>query len=183
WTHLDVTQAVYTWYQGGQAINGMELQYANESLGCDTFAGDDYGDTTKIPVLTINYVQDTTAPWTGGYVDLNNAAAYTGSPTVAVAPISSGENGAPTIWGSDWSTVNGVGSASGQTAPTFSVDTAGSQLTADTASCGAAQCYAETYFSGSTISNMNDWPTYTAAFKTDSVSNTQFGTISSANSS
>src|SRR5579859_720285 len=46
-------------------------------------------------------------------------------------------------------------------------------------SCGSASCWAQTFFTHTL--NINNWPTFTAAFKTDTINNFHFGVISKDN--
>ena len=62
WWQVDVTPAVYDWWENGQTNNGLRLRYTNESVACDLFASDDRGITNELPTLTVNYVQDPATP-------------------------------------------------------------------------------------------------------------------------
>jgi hypothetical protein len=182
--NVDVTGAVYRWWQGGVTNNGFALQYADESQPCDFFASDDYG--SNLPTLTVNYVADTTPPGQGSvgltatgttYRNPTTGTLYSNNPTVTLSP-SYSNSSATTAWSSNWTSASGVGTGpSGTPAASFSVDAAGSQLTASTTPCGATACWVSTYFTAT--QNVANWPTFTAMFKTDSVPNFAFGTMSS----
>jgi RHS repeat-associated protein len=176
WVHWDVTSAVYEWWQGGVALNGFEMRYSDETQACQLFFSDN-NVNSQHPLLTINYVQDQTAP--GGSLAYNGGATSTNNPAVTVTPTAS-DVGALKEWGSNWSTVNGVGAAAGFAGGVNSVDSAGTQLTADTSACGATACSASTYFTHPIP--INNWPTFLAAFKTDSTTGFYFGVVSNDNS-
>jgi YD repeat-containing protein len=173
WVHINVTAAAQVWWDGTVALNGFELQYQNETKPQELFYSDDNGNPNH-PLLTINYVQDTTAP--GGGLAFNGGASAGTSNVVTVAPAGS-DAGALESWSSNWTTVNGVGTNGGFTATANSAD--GTELNANTSSCGSTSCWAQTYFTNSL--NINNWPTFTAMFKTDTVANFHFGAISNDN--
>lgn len=182
WISIDVTNAMYNWWQAGEALNGLELGYSNESQACDLFASDDRG--SDLPSLSVTYAQDATAP--SGSLAIDGGATYTNNPTVRLAPSGASDPGANEEWSADWSSVNGVtkittgnGSDANQPAA-WSVDSAETQLISDTSTCGAAACWVQTYFSH-TIGNMANWPTFTAMFKTDYLNDFEFGAESSTN--
>jgi RHS repeat-associated protein len=174
WVSFNVSAAAQVWWDGSVALNGFELQYHDESQPQEFFFSDNNTNSEK-PTLTINYVQDTTAP--GGGLAFNNGATSTNNPAVTVAPTGS-DAGSIQEWSSNWTTVNGVGTTA-DPAANWSVDSTNSQLLADTSPCGSTQCWTQTFFTHTL--NINNWPTFTAMFKTDSVNNFQFGVISKDN--
>jgi RHS repeat-associated protein len=175
WLHFDVSAAAQEWWSGGIALNGLELQYADETKPQEHFFSDNNTNSQK-PTLTINYVQDTTAP--GGGLAYNGGATSTNSLAVTVTPTGS-DTGSVQEWSSNWNTVNGIGTNGGFVAATASVDSTHAQLNADTSSCGASQCWAQTYFTHPIA--VGNQPTFTAVFKTDAVLNFHFGAISQDN--
>jgi RHS repeat-associated protein len=177
WVQFDISAAAQEWWSGGIALNGLEIQYADETKAQEWFISEDNtANPDKYPILTINYVQDTTIP--SGSLSLNAGAPYTNNATVTTTPAGM-DTGSIQEWSSNWSTVNGVGVDGTQTAGATSVDGTQSQLLIDTSNCGGIPCLTDTFFTHTL--NINNWPTFTAAFKTDSVPNFQFGVVSGAN--
>ena len=157
------------------AINGLEVHYSNESEPCDFFASDNYG--SHYPSLSVNYVQDLSAP--GGSLSINGGSQLTNSPWVTLSPTAV-DGGATDVWNSNWSSVNGVGS-NGGTQPSWSAS-GGSMLTANTSTCGSSNCAVQTFFTN-TISNMSDFPTFTASFQSDLGGPLNVGVVGSGNDS
>ncbi len=176
WVSFNVSAAAQEWWSGGITLNGIELQYTDETQPQEFFFSDNNTNTSQRPKLTINYVQDTTTP--GGGLSFNNGAASTNTLSVTAAPAGS-DTGSLQEWSSNWTTVNGVGTNGSFTAAASSVDGTQAQLNADTSSCGSTQCWVQTYFTHAIT--VNNWPTFTVAFKTDSVPNFEFGVVSQDN--
>lgn len=172
---VDVTQALYDWWENGQTNNGLRLRYTNESAACNLFSSDDRGITSELPKLTVNYVQDTTAP--GASLTINGGATVTNNPAVTLGA-SVSDPGSITEWGSNWTSSAGVGANGGAAAHWVAN---GSELTADTSSCGATQCSAQTFIpaNASSWSNIANWPTFTAMFKSDLGGAFYFGAVAS----
>jgi RHS repeat-associated protein len=172
---VDVTQALYDWWENGQTNNGLRLRYTNESAACNLFSSDDRGITSELPSLTVNYVQDLTAP--GAALTINGGATVTNNPAVRLNTTVS-DTGSITEWGSNWTSATGVGANGGSAAHWVAT---GSELTADTSSCGATQCSAQTFIpsNASSWSNIANWPTFTAMFKSDLAGTFYFGAVAS----
>jgi RHS repeat-associated protein len=174
WVHINVSAAAQEWWSGGITLNGIELQYSDESQPQELFYSDDNSDPNH-PLLTINYVQDTTTP--GGGLSFNGGVTATNNPAVTVAPAGS-DTGSTQEWSSDWNTVNGVGTTT-DPAASWSVDGTHAQLIADSSSCGSSLCFATTFFTHTL--NINNWPTITAAVKADNMTDLNLGVVSSSN--
>ncbi len=153
--------------------------YTDESQPCDLFASDDRGITNELPQLTVNYVQDTTTPG-GAITAINGGSSPT--PTIPTSPslrrlriLARSPSGAAT-----GATRMGIG-ANGGTAAHWVTN--GAQLAADTSSCGATACAAQTFIpsNASTWSNVANWPTFTAMFKSDLGGQFNFGMVASGN--